>query len=765
MEINKFNAGLITDASPLTSVENSSLDEDNMVLNIDGSRNRRLGMDYEEEHVAVSTTVVDAGTLPIAFTSFRWDNAGGIPDKSIIVIQSGIQVKFFHAEQYPNSGALIFTHTITGALNSQPFSYASVDGILVIASGIKNTRVFEFSSPNTITVRSNTLVVRDFWGVEDVVGGTDLLLGNDIQLRPTTNTNKHLYNLRNQSWGISRVQGNNENLIDPIVYFRDVSGGYYPSNSDTVNESLYPDAQDVDNRNIDRFFAFDLFRNAVGSSRAANGHYIIDALERGTSRYNNVLGSQSRYPELVSGGQTIGILNSDVTPGGPTAISEFAGRVWYGGFSSELTNGDKQSPKMASYILFSKVVENPEDIYRCYQINDPTAKEGSEILDTDGGFIRLNEAYDIKKIINLGSSLVVVAANGVWRIFGGSDNGFTATSYIVEKVSDRGCTSTSSVVEVDGSVIFWADDGIYHLTTNQVGDWVCNNISFGRIQRFYDNLDIDSKRNCNGAYDSYERKVRWVFENRTNVTNETRELVLDVQLQAYYTNSIRKYAEGNYPKVVGLYKGLPYKVSLNDTTVAVNADTVQVSAQDVVISLEVKLDINQREIGYIVVTGVAPTLSYSFSKYTNSRFRDWFSINNLGVDADAYMVTSYMSGEDFQRDKQVPYITVHLRRTEIGYDNDMNPLNPSSCLTQSRWGWANSDNSGKWGREFQAYRYRLLHLPLNSSDAYDNGFSIISSRNKLRGVGKVLSLRFRTEPDHNLHLYGWSMIFSSSENV
>ncbi len=124
-----------------------------------------------------------------------------------------------------------------------------------------------------------------------------------------------------------------------------------------------------------------------------------------------------------------------------------------------------------------------------------------------------------------------------------------------------------------------------------------------------------------------------------------------------------------------------------------------------------------------------------------------------------------MSGTDFQRDKQLPYITVHMRRTEIGFDTDYNPIGQSSCLVQSRWDWSDSNRSGKWGREFQAYRYKKLYLPDSPEDDFDTGFSTVVTKNKLRGNGKVLSIRFRTEPYRNLHLYGWSMVFSVAENV
>jgi hypothetical protein len=44
VEINNFVKGLITEASPLTFPDNASLEEQNFVLNRDGSRERRSGM-------------------------------------------------------------------------------------------------------------------------------------------------------------------------------------------------------------------------------------------------------------------------------------------------------------------------------------------------------------------------------------------------------------------------------------------------------------------------------------------------------------------------------------------------------------------------------------------------------------------------------------------------------------------------------------------------------------------------------------------------
>lgn len=65
-EVNSFVKGLITEASALTFPENASLDEDNFVLKRDGSRQRRLGMDLEEDYKTVSTSTgpVPGGRQP-----------------------------------------------------------------------------------------------------------------------------------------------------------------------------------------------------------------------------------------------------------------------------------------------------------------------------------------------------------------------------------------------------------------------------------------------------------------------------------------------------------------------------------------------------------------------------------------------------------------------------------------------------------------------------------------------------------------------------
>lgn len=770
IEFNKFIAGLVTDASPLTPVANSSLDEDNYVLNIDGSRRRRLGMDYEIDFVKQPTSIIGNTAENIATTSFRWKNAGGLPNKTLSVIQIGNEIKVYDLSVRPISGSLLYTYMFAAAEVSQNFSYAVVDGILVVASGTKTTNNFSFEEPNIITRTETTLYVRDFFGVEDKSGGINFYEGLNVQKRASGFRNEHLYNLRNQTWGIPRVLGISTGTTtpaasDPVIDFINYSGGPYPSNADNVNEALYPDNNNASNRTIDRFFVEDLFKNPLGTTRAASGYFIIDALERGASRVQNDFTNKVLYPALNGFGSPI--LPLDKTPGGATVIAEFAGRVFYGGFSGEVIDGDELSPRLSSYILFSKTVDNVSDVGKCYQEGDPTSTNSPDLIDTDGGFLRVNGAYGIQALVNVGTSLIVIASNGVWRIIGGNDYGFSATNFLIEKISDHGITSSDSVVLVDNTIMFWGSDAIYHVHMDQYGGWVCENISFGRIQKLYDSIPFEDRLNARGSYDTFDRKVRWLFYNRVTDSKPTRELILDASLKAYYTASIKQLTE-TVPRVVGYFTGDPYTVSFDNEVVEVLGDTVTVNGVDVTISLSTKITSTTREIGYVVLTQVVPTIEYTFAVYRDGNFIDWISEDGVGVDAAAYAITTYIGNDDYQRGKMVPYLHVHLNRTETGFiqvGDDLVPTGQSSCMVQARWDWSDSSNSNKWGIPFQAYKYKHMFFPSGVSDTYDTGFSTIVTRSRLRGSGKVLSLKFSTSPGKDCHIYGWGMIMSMAGNV
>lgn len=83
--------------------------------------------------------------------------------------------------------------------------------------------------------------------------------------------------------------------------------------------------------------------------------------------------------------------------------------------------------------------------------------------------------------------------------------------------------------------------------------------------------------------------------------------------------------------------------------------------------------------------------------------------------------------------------------------------NESSCIVQSRWEWHSSDAQGRWGTEFQAYRYRQMFIADGDPASVTFGTSVITTKNKIRGKGRAISFRFRTEPAKDCRILGWNM--------
>lgn len=755
-EINSFSKGIITEASPLTFPDNASINENNLIIENDGSRRRRYGMNYEPNYVIRDTSQGVSDNL--AFSSFVWKIPGGYSEVEFVAVQIGNQLFIFNSTQRPVSGSLVFSTTFSTP-SSTRFSMASVDGILVVASSTAVIRTFDWNG-SAITEVSGRLKVRDLFGVADIVSGENLLDGTGISKRPSTHTSAHVYNLRNQTFAIPRYYENDEILKDTVQTFRD-NFGVYQANSDNLVVYLYANANDSDDRETRRYFGKDNFNNPLGTNRAPIGYFIIDALERGGSRMQEVSKLYSQYPQLTA---PISSLPQDTTPDGASVLSSFAGRVWFAGFSSKVIGGDSESPRMASYVLFSRLVKSSSDVFKCYQEGDPTSSETPDLVDTDGGFIRLDGAYNIQKMINVGDSLMVIAENGVWRISGGSGYGFKATDYLTSKITEHGSIAPDSVVVVDNTVMFWAEDGIYHVAPNQYGDWVASSLTTNTIQTLFDNIPFTTKSKVQGLFDSYQRKVRWLYNTELSPGAEAMELVLDVNLGAFYTSSISQIGTLSFPKPVSIIKVPPFTIGNEDFTVIDNmSNTVVDNASNTVVSAQSSMLSAVSELLYITAAPTTDgTFKFTFSYYYDVSFKDWVSHDNVGIDAPAFLLTGWTGFGDFQRMKQIPYLTVYALKTETGFDAELNPLNSSSILTQSQWSWTNSNESNKWGPAFQAYRHKRLWIPEDSDSGFDDGNYVVKTRNKLRGRGSVLSLKFSTEPAKDFRLLGWSYLINAN---
>lgn len=792
-EFTSFIGGLITEASPLTFPDNASLDEDNFDIIRDGSRRRRLGVDYEQNFLLKLTGKGQTQISDNALSSFLWENVGDDPSVSIIVVQVGSDLWFFDAFTLSVSATPLNggnSVCIAGDTKDR-IQATNVFGKLVLVNNQKGFFVLTYDKDtDTINAESRILLVRDIWGVED---------GYATNERPKTLTQEHEYNLLNQGWGVDNPDSASR-LYDS--FFTSLSE--YPSNADLVFTGK--DASDED-----KFNPKLIKRHYSGTTPAGKGFFTLEAFRRGSSRRSamakrvfthnssDITGdpfaiekflpvNTAQFPTIPISGpfgfstqfSFIGLINPtfsssslplDTSAGGLKTVASFAGRVWYAGAQTNIEDGDLRSPNLGGYVFFSQVIENDQKMGLCHQDGDPTSEDTPDPLDSDGGAIKIPEASNIQRIIPLANSIVVFASNGVWEISGG-ENPFSAVNFQVNKVTASGAISPDSVVAIDSNLIYWSKGGIYVLTVNEATGLLSpQNLSETTIQSFYNDISSSAKKFSKGIYDISARKVRWLYTDDTTfngtafTSKYNRELIFDTVLNAFYTATIQELATDS-PFIAGSYLSPEENtVNVNDTVLA-GTDEVLAGTETVIIIDEVAGN-GQSRTKYLTFKPAAD-YGFTFSFQRDEDFLDWKSDDTVGKDANALLLTGYEILKDTQRQKQAVYLTTHFRRTEetfVEVDGDLVPGQQSSCKIQAQWDFADSAASGKFGTEFQAYRLRRNFIPTGVGDPFDYGQTVITTKNKIRGRGKSLSLLFKTEPGKDLHIYGWGILFTGSSDV
>lgn len=752
-EINTFVQGLITEASPLNFPPNASVDELNFELNRDGTRDRRLGMDFEESFTYRSTTTASTNYTDTGFNTFKWYSAAGDSDNEFLVVQVGRELQIFDllddklsAEGYKS------TITLSSFPTTVRFSFAAIEGRLVIASGYDTIAVVTYAS-GVFSTEYIRLKVRDMWGMEVL---SESKYETDPTYRGTLYTH-HAYNLYNQSWGVPRK--NKSGVLSNPVALYVAAFSKAPSNSEVVWTGLQYQPVVGSDDPYERVYP-NLYEETLGADlKAAKGYFIIDALRRGQSRNDALLANYTKYPQINL--SSVVDAKVDYTPGGATVVAEFAGRVFYAGFGGEVVDGDKRSPDLSNHILFSQLVKNVRDLEKCYQEGDPTSRDNSDIVDTDGGFLRVSGARKIVALRNIGTHLVIIADNGVWTITGGGDYGFSATNYMVSNISNYGCISEASIVTEGSSIYFWSEDGIYVVTKDQMGDLAVKNITQITIQSMYENIPNTSKKAATGVYDQFAKKIKWLYKTGTPFSSSsvTMELVLDLVLGAFYPMKIGN-ANNNSLEVVSMFQAPPEVKGSSFESVLAGTDSV-VAGTDVVGITETVRTSGVQAVKYLVLNNSNATFRFTFAQYNNVNFLDWEEVDGVGVDAKAYVLTGSVIAGDSAIHKQVPYLIMHFRRTEVEADVNGVPLNQSSCKVRSQWDWANSAASNKWSPLFQAYRLKR-QMFVSAAGDYDTGFETTVTRNKLRGRGRAFALYMETEPGKDCRILGWNLTVNAN---
>lgn len=736
-EYTTFIKGLITEASPFTYPENASLEDVNFILNIDGSRQRRYGLDYEDGYVLVDTGV-DVTSNKAAISYYTWENVANNQGLDFAVIQVGNSLYFFNNTGSSVSGTRANgsnTITIPGDA-TQVMSFTSLYGFLVVVHGTETVYVLTYNlGSDTISVINKRIQVRDLFGVDD---------GLAVDTRPTSLTPEHQYNLRNQGWPTT-MKGTNSALatsfdINPISQtFTD--NGWYPSNADVVWEGKVGSVKEA--IAINSYYAPQLAKTIFGSSAAPKGRFIIDIFTRGANR------------GLVG--------KSDRSYGGVVSVASYAGRVFYAIKETYRSETDANSPHIGTMIFYSTVGDNITTLTSCYSEADPSSEHMSDPLATDGGFVSIPEAGEVVKLITMGNSLFVFCTNGVWEIHGGEE-AFSATNQNVTKVTEIGAISSKSVVYADDKIAYWGTSGIYLIERNNLTLRGGNNdLSFATIQSLYDGISPSAKKDAVGVYDQFLRTIRWLYYDKVvpNPSFYNKELILDMKLNAFYTFDLANPAD-NYPFVAGYLSSSSVLQTYTPNGVVVGSDRVVVGSLAVTVLPTVASNsVAKGSLKYVTVVKSGGTHKITFSYFRNDKFRDWYTFDGVGVDAEARVLTGYITGGAPTVAKSIDYLNVYMKITETGLDSSGELLNQSACKMQVQWNWTNHSGAGKWSKEVEVYRLPRTFVVDTLPDAFNYAFTTMVSKNKVRGSGSALSFMFKTVPYRNCLLYGWGIIGSA----
>jgi len=734
-----FIKGLVTEANELTFPESASVDEQNFVLNRDGSRSRRLGVDYEELYQLNSTGLVTADIKEGKQSFHIWESPGGDTTVSLGIVRIKNRLWFVDlltsnpSANLKNSGNYI---TISGLSNAKLETAVINNKCILVSEDLSEPVLLTYNtSTGAITQDTLTLKIRDLYGVDD---------GLDDDARPSSLSAAHKYNLRNQGWATT-IETTSGTYPDAITFCKNSAAfdNVYPSNSDvwTLGKNSNPSSGDYE-----KFDPAILKKNSQSKYRVSRGSFVIDAFNRGTSRMAE--------SDVSSG------LPLDQETGTLTTVASYAQRIFYSGVKSNITTSDARSPNYSGYIFFTRIVRSDEDLEKCFQEADPTDPGINDVIASDGGTIQIPEATRIVKIASSQASLLVFCENGIWEVYGDT-GGFNAVSFQASKISTNGITNADSVVSIGGNFVYWSKAGIYTLTPDSAsGRFRAESISLKTIQSLYLEIPEIAKNNCRGYYDEKENRVRWLYSDsntysETNyINNYNKELVYDLTLQAWYINSISSLAS-NSPYIADYIPIPGYAVTTFEEAVYAGTDLVQTSTADVVIDSSIQTA-RSTQFSFLTISGT----NFTISKYKDDTFKDWVTSNGTGVNYSSYLVTGYELFDNFLKEKQIPYIYFYFKRTEDGYDDSSGNLeltNQSSCKVQAQWNWTNSANSGRWGSEFQAYKLLRNYIPSGAADPFDYGEGVIVTKNKLRGSGKTLSLKISSEEGKDMKILGWGM--------
>lgn len=223
-----FVKGLVTEGGFMVHPKDAWKEGYNVVPNVDGTVERRLGFNFENLYQTEASVVTATEQDNWAYVVDKWESVNGNGNLDLFVCQIGPMIHFYEASTGTIS-AKKKTFTINlndygftgrdGLVGSSPIKATSAYGKLIITNRDSEPLLVIYNaSTDTITVQKIELLIRDFDGIRSPVPNTvEYTIG---QWTGASFWPQALYNLYNQGWKDTE-----------LMKYVAAKGGVYPGNN------------------------------------------------------------------------------------------------------------------------------------------------------------------------------------------------------------------------------------------------------------------------------------------------------------------------------------------------------------------------------------------------------------------------------------------------------------------------------------------------------------------------------------------------------
>lgn len=319
-------------------------------------------------------------------------------------------------------------------------------------------------------------------------------------------------------------------------------------------------------------------------------------------------------------------------------------------------------------VLFSQTVkEDGTGFDLCYQNADPTSTEVSDVVTTDGGYVKFNTMGRGMALKTFNRGVLVFGRDVVYGLISPIEGKFTATDYDILELSRAGLIGSESVVSTTQQVYYWSPTGIYTIGVNpETGSTIfAQSISLNTIQTFYNNLPIYSKEHCKGVYDYTTNRIYWYYPtDEEHLNNLDGCLVYDITYNCFMPQQISQdilYNTGFLEHLMLDVADVSQSYEI-EPTYYLRAGGVRVSAggDKVLVSDETSTDYHRwTSIQHLVAKRVDDTYKFSIGDFNDREFHDWEF-----QDYKSYVVSRPITLGDTYFNKQTPIMQTLFKRTE-----------------------------------------------------------------------------------------------------